>query len=81
MAVIDQDARDMAVRAANMAENHERLCTERWDQQRLAMERVELALRGIQAAVSSRIGMVPAGAIAGLMALCGFLGARAFPLH
>lgn len=78
---IDQEARDTARKAVATAETHEILCEERWKQQRLAMSRVEVILDEIKNSVEKRIGIYPAAAISWLMALCGFLAARAFPLH
>ena len=78
--VADQEARDLANRALSRVQSHEVLCTERWGQQRDTMARVEHTLADIQIGISRRIGMVPAGTIAGLVGLCGWLAARAFPL-
>lgn len=71
----------MAQQAVAAINGHERLCTERWEQSRASSLRVENLLKRIEGDVNRRIGMIPAGAIAALTALCGFLAARAFPLH
>lgn len=78
---MDEGARDVAYDAKFKIESHERVCTERWEQARLAGNRVEAAMGKLQDAMDERIGKVPAGIIAGLTGLVGFLAARAFPLH
>lgn len=77
----DQEARDLARDALNRTASHERLCTERWDQQRQAMERIEAVVSEIRSTVNKRIGAVPATIISVLTALAGFLAAHAFPTH
>ena len=79
--MIDQDARDSAGAAMSKITGHELLCTERWNQQREAMSRVEVALKEVGVKVDKQMGKIPAGVIAALTGLVGFLAARAFPLH
>lgn len=78
---MDQEARDLAKEAKSKIQSHEQLCTERWDQSRLAMERLEVCVEKVQKAMDERIGKIPASIIAALTGLVGFLAARAFPLH
>ena len=78
---LDQEARDLANDAIARSEAHENLCTERWEHQKEAMARVETALGQVKACVEDKIGRLPAGLIAGLTGICGYLAARAFPLH
>lgn len=75
---MDQDARDLAHKALSRINTHETLCTERWNQQRVALAMVQKTLD-----VMSRtaLGRIPAGIIATLTAIVGWLAARAFPLH
>lgn len=77
----DQIARDDAKDANNRIESHEKFCTERWKHQSEGMVRLENAIGGIQKAVDDRIGKLPAGIIAALTGVCGYLAARAFPIH
>ena len=78
---MDQEARDRADHALAVASSHEILCNERWQQQALAMQRVEDAVKAVTAALNDKIGQLPAGIIATLSGLVGYLGARAFPFH
>jgi hypothetical protein len=78
---VDQEARDMAKDAISHGESHERLCTERWDQQKLSMALVQKTLGEIKDSMNATIGRFPASIIAGLAGLVGWLAARAFPLH
>lgn len=77
----DQMARDAANEAIGRIDSHEKLCTERWTSQREAMARVEKAMAEIKICVDDKIGKLPAGIIAALSGLCGYLAARAFPIH
>lgn len=76
---MDQEARDRADEALSKAISHELLCTERWRTQGEAMARVEHLMADMNVALNDRIGRLPAGIIAALTGLVGFLGARAFP--
>lgn len=79
--MIDQDARDAAADAKAIMTSHERLCTERWDQQRQTSARIETALSEIRGSVNKRVGQLPASIISILMGLIGFLAAKAWPTH
>ncbi len=73
---MDQDARDLGHKAVARIDAHEILCTERWLQQRVAVA----ALQGSFDIMSSNmLGRIPAGIIAILTGLVGWLAARAFP--
>ena len=76
--ILDQDARDLAGKAMSKIETHEVLCTERWNQQRIALGMMQKTLD-----VMSRntLGRMPAGIIAALTGIVGWLAARAFPIH
>jgi len=78
---VDQEARDIANDARSRSDAHELLCTERWNAQGATMIRVEKNIEEIKDAVNDRIGKLPAGLIAGLTGLAGYLAARAFPVH
>lgn len=80
-AALDQEARDRANDAIARSEAHERLCTERWDTQARAMARIEKTMEAVETAITDKIGRLPAGIIAALFGLVGFLGARAWPTH
>jgi hypothetical protein len=43
----DHEARTMAQQAHGRIDGHERLCTERWEQSRLALARVERGVSGL----------------------------------
>jgi len=75
---LDQDARDLAQKALSRIDSHEVLCTERWNQQRVALALVQATLDVMN---KSTLGRIPAGIIATLTAIVGWLAARAFPLH
>lgn len=75
---LDQDARDLAQKAIGRIDTHEVLCTERWIQQRAAVITVQNTL---DAMTKNMLGRVPAGIIACLTGLVGWLAARAFPIH
>lgn len=77
----DQTARDDANEALGRIDSHEKLCTERWQSQREAMVRVEKTMGEIKTCVDDKIGKLPAGIIAALTGVCGYLAARAFPIH
>lgn len=64
-----------------MARAHEEVCTERWRSQGEAMIRIEHTMEAVNAAISDKIGKLPSGIIAALSGLCGYLAARAFPIH
>lgn len=70
---LDQEARDAARDALARVKSHEALCTERWEQQRAAMARVEAQLAGMSTQMSSRIGWIPATIIAVLTSAVGWL--------
>lgn len=74
----DHDARELARKAMARVDTHETLCTERWNQQRLAMSMLQRSLDQI---TRNTLGRVPAGIIACLTGLVGWLAARAFPIH
>ena len=74
----DQEARDLAGKALSRVDTHEVLCTERWNQQRIAMALVQNSLDTM---AKNTVGRVAAGIIACLTGLCGFLADRAFPFH
>lgn len=78
---LDQEARDLANDALARSKAHEELCSERWTHQSDTMARVEKIIGEIKTAVDDRIGKLPAGIIAGLTGLVGYLSARAFPIH
>ncbi len=73
---LDQEARDLAADALAKSKAHEDLCTERWLHQAATMARVEKTIGEIKTAVDDKIGKLPAGLIAGLTGLVGFLAAR-----
>jgi len=75
---LDQDARDLAQKAFSRIDTHEVLCTERWNQLRVAMGMVQ---KSVDTMSRNTLGRIPAGIIAGLTGLVGWLAARAFPLH
>lgn len=81
---LDQEARDCAKDAMSKLNTHEVLCTERWGQQRAALETLTVSVARLQNSfdgVSNKfLSPVAVGLIAGLMGLCGWLAARAFPL-
>jgi hypothetical protein len=79
--VCDQEARDLAREALSRMNAHEKVCTERWTTSRATqvevkagVARVEAALTGVKDAVSKRLGIAPAGIIALLMGVIGFMG-------
>lgn len=82
---MDQDARDAARDAMGKIASHEAVCTERWAQQRIAMKAIELSMdhmrKSLELMANRYIPPLPGAMIAGLMGLCGWLAARAFPLH
>jgi len=78
---MDQDARDCARDALAKISSHEALCTERWNQKRLALESLQAAVDDLSKSMDTHIQRVPAGVIATLTGLCGWLAARAFPIH
>lgn len=78
---MDQEARDTATAAMARLEAHEELCTERWNTQALAMARIEATMKEVNDALQDKIGKAPAGLIAFLTAIIGFLAARVFPVH
>lgn len=77
---LDQEARDCARDALSKISAHETLCTERWTQQRAALVVLGHSIEGLQKSLDRYIAPLPAGAIAVLMGICGWLTARAFPL-
>ncbi len=74
----DHDAREAVQKVGGRLDTHETLCTERWNQQRLALAGVQKALEDIN---RSTLGRLPASIIAVLTGLVGWLSARAFPMH
>lgn len=82
---LDQEARDSARDANFKISSHETLCTERWQQQRAALEalcgNVATLQRSMDKIANLYIPPLPGAVIAVLMGLCGWLAARAFPLH
>jgi hypothetical protein len=80
-ASLDQDARDTANDALAASKAHELICDLRWKTHAEAMIRVEAALVEVNKAIHDKIGRMPAGVIAALTGLVGFLAARAFPVH
>jgi hypothetical protein len=78
---LDQDARDTARDALSKISSHETLCTERWLQSRAALDNVSHEVRNLKKSLDRHIAPLPASIIAVLMGLCGWLSARAFPLH
>ncbi len=74
----DHEAREGVAKALARMDTHETLCTERWNQQRLAVGAVQTTLDAME---KNMLGRFPAAAIACLTGLVGFLGARAFPIH
>ena len=76
--MLDQDARDLAQKAMGKIETHETLCTERWNQSRIALGVLQSTLDTM---ARNTLGRIPAGIIAALMGAVGWLSARAFPLH
>lgn len=82
---LDQDARDAARDALGKISSHETLCTERWAQQRAALETLGESVRHLQKSLDKIANLyippLPGALIAGLMGLSGWLAARAFPLH
>jgi len=74
----DQDARDLAHKALGRMDAHDVLCTERWNQQRKAMEMLQ---RSLDQMSRNMLGRIPAGIIAVLSGLVGWLSQRAFPIH
>lgn len=80
-AAVDQDARDAAFDAIARARAHEEVCEQRWKTQGEAMVRVEGVLTSINAAMSEKIAKLPAGIIAALCAVVGFLANRVLPMH
>ena len=74
----DQEARDLAHKALGRMDSHEAVCTERWNQQRLALGILQ---KSFDAMAKNTLGRVPAGLIACLTGLVGWLAARAFPIH
>lgn len=77
MEMLDQEARDDAARALSRMDAHEVLCTERWNQGRIATAMLQKSVDGL---VANSLDRLPAGIIAGLTALVGFLAERAFHL-
>lgn len=75
---LDQDARDLAHKAMGKIETHETLCTERWNQSRVALGVLQSTLDTM---ARNTLGRVPASIIAALTGLVGWLAARAFPIH
>ena len=78
---IDQHARDLAQMALSNGNSHEALCEERWQQQKIGMILVQKTVDEIKKGMENSIGRMPAGIIAALTGLVGWLAARAFPLH
>ena len=76
--ILDQTARDLAQRAFSRIDTHEVLCTERWNQSRIAIATLQASLDSMS---KNMLGRIPAGIIACLTGLVGWLAARAFPLH
>ena len=74
--MLDQNARDLAEEALSLSRAHEALCNERWNNQNATMVRVEKTMAEVKVAFEDKIGRLPAGVIAGLTGLCGFLAAR-----
>lgn len=85
----DQVARDESARNEARQDMHEAVCTERWQQSKEGLARVETGLADfrkdvgikidkLQKGIDERIGKVPASVIAGLMGVIGFLAERAF---
>jgi hypothetical protein len=75
---LDQEARDIGHKAIGRIDTHEVLCTERWNQQRIA---VAVMQKTLDTMAKNTLGRVPAGLIAGLTGMVGWLAARAFPIH
>lgn len=78
---LDSDARDLARDALAKISSHERLCTERWQQQVISLNRLESTIDEIKATAQNQVAKIPAGIIAALVGVIGFLSARAFPIH
>ena len=78
---VDQEARDIARDALAKLSSHETLCTERWNQQRQALENLVSTVSGLQRSLDRTIPKLPAAVIAGLTGLVGYLADRAFPIH
>lgn len=79
--VPDQLARDEAAKNEARQDKHEAVCTERWQQSKEGLARVELVLGTVQKAMNDRIGKIPASIIAAMTGIIGFLAARAWPIH
>lgn len=78
---MDQDARDCARDAMSKIGAHEALCTERWTQQREALNTLSHSMQTMQKSLDRYIAPGPAAIIGVLMGLVGFLGRMAFPIH
>lgn len=78
---MDQDARDLANKALAKIEAHEGVNEQRYNQTKDSLARVEVLIESMKRTFDNMVGRVPAGIIAGLTGLVGWLAARAFPLH
>jgi hypothetical protein len=78
---VDQEARDIGKDASSRIKSHEVLCAERWNQARDAMQDLSKTIDELRKQINSYVPPLPGAAIAGLMGMCGWLAARAFPMH
>lgn len=58
--MIDQDARDDAAAANSKIDGHEKLCAERWNNQRDSMARVEKGMAEVRDILNKRISQTSA---------------------
>lgn len=70
---MDQEARDLGTKAISQISTHEILCTERWEQSRAALARVEAQLTKLSDAMNNRVAWIPASIIMLLMGAVGWL--------
>ncbi len=74
MADPDHEARSMAQNVSGRLDGHERICTERWNESRKTMERVEKGVAGLY----TRWWSMAVGLVVSLLALIATVAAAAF---
>ena len=78
---MDQEARDEAKAVTADLKAHKDVCAILAKQNADALSRLEAAISALQKKMDDRIGKIPAGIIAVMGTVIGFLAARVWPAH